>query len=73
MALTQVLDTVELLESILFALPTKDLIFAQRVNKHFQGVIKQSKKLERALFFEPVNAAPLTRKESRKYERGAWT
>jgi hypothetical protein len=42
----------ELLESVLLALPVKDLLLAQRVCKHFQSTIKNSITLQRALFFE---------------------
>lgn len=53
------LHTVELLESILYELPTRDLLLAQRVNKQWQAVVGSSKKLQRALFFAPVSGPPL--------------
>ena len=44
----------ELLEVILYQLPLQDLLRAQSVCKHWQRVINHSKKLQRALYFEPV-------------------
>ncbi|KAK3717979.1 hypothetical protein LTR37_005405 [Vermiconidia calcicola] len=58
-ASVRVLDTVELLEHILYKLPMRDLLLAQRVCKQWQAVIKDSKKLQRALFFEPLDGSPL--------------
>ncbi len=58
-AALQVFDTVELLETILFALPTKDLLFAQKVCKHWKGVIAFSSKLQQALFFKNIHDRPL--------------
>lgn len=55
-ACTRVFHTPELLEAILAQLPKKDLLFAQRVSRHFQSSIKSSPSLQRALFFR---AAPL--------------
>lgn len=48
----QVLDTYELIEDILLRLPLRQLLLAQRVNKKFHGVINDSRKVKRALFFE---------------------
>ncbi|KAI6810796.1 hypothetical protein KC340_g17734 [Hortaea werneckii] len=48
------LDTPELLEAILYQLPLQDLLGAQSVCKTWQTVIDHSKKLQRALYFEPV-------------------
>ncbi|KAK5721142.1 hypothetical protein LTR15_007106 [Elasticomyces elasticus] len=43
----------ELLEIILFYLPTKDLLFAQKVSKHWFTTITASPSLQKALFFLP--------------------
>ncbi|RMY13919.1 hypothetical protein D0867_07300 [Hortaea werneckii] len=48
------LDTPELLEAILYQLPLRDLVRAQLVCRQWQTVIDHSKKLQRALYFEPV-------------------
>ena len=58
-AATQVFDTTELLEMILYELPTKDLLFAQRISKQAKAVIDNSTKLQQALFFKPIQAGPL--------------
>lgn len=58
MAATQVFSTIELLEAILFELPAKDILLTQRVSKEWQAVVKESNKLQRALFFKPVPGAP---------------
>ena len=55
----QVFDTVELLESILVKLPTRDLLFAQRVCKRWQDTIQDSCVLRRALFLEPMRTGLL--------------
>ncbi|KAK4547578.1 hypothetical protein LTR36_000535 [Oleoguttula mirabilis] len=47
----------ELLEGVLRALPTKDLLFAQQVCKHWQAVINTSARLQKALFLRPGVAA----------------
>lgn len=44
----------ELLEAILYHLPFQNLLRAQSVCKQWQTVIDHSKKLQRALYFEPV-------------------
>lgn len=49
-----VFETVELLEAILYELQIKDLLFAQSVTKPWRDVIKNSNKLQQALFFVPV-------------------
>ncbi|KAK3691902.1 hypothetical protein LTR37_018333 [Vermiconidia calcicola] len=56
----QIFDTVELLETILFELPTRDLLLSQRVNKRWAAVVRSSRKLQQALFFESVSKTPLT-------------
>ncbi|KAI7349905.1 hypothetical protein KC354_g13030 [Hortaea werneckii] len=48
------LGTPELLEAILYQLPLRDLVRAQSVCRQWQTVINHSKKLQRALYFEPV-------------------
>jgi hypothetical protein len=55
----QVFDTVELLETILYELPTKDLLFAQGVNKQWKAVIENSSKLRHALFVDPISNHPI--------------
>ncbi|KAK3717980.1 hypothetical protein LTR37_005406 [Vermiconidia calcicola] len=50
-----VFETVELLEAILYKLPVKDLLFAQHVAKLWRDIIKNSNKLQQALFLVPVN------------------
>ncbi|KAK5168661.1 uncharacterized protein LTR77_005970 [Saxophila tyrrhenica] len=51
----QVLETVELLEMILFALPTKVLLFAQKVSTQWKDVMDNSLKLQQALFFTSIS------------------
>ncbi|GAB1735258.1 hypothetical protein NU219Hw_g2901t1 [Hortaea werneckii] len=53
------LGTLELLEGVLCKLPLQDLLRAQSVCKQWQMVIDRSKKLQRALYFEPVPRAPV--------------
>ncbi|KAK3648586.1 hypothetical protein LTR56_007412 [Elasticomyces elasticus] len=55
-AAAQVLNLPELLETILLALPTRDLFFAQKVCKTFKGVMDGSKNIQKALFFLPGTA-----------------
>jgi hypothetical protein len=43
-----------LLEMILFQLPMKDLLFAQKVSRTWQAVIQISTKLQKRLFFRPM-------------------
>lgn len=52
MAGAQLVETVELLETILLQLPAKDLLLAQRVNKQFKGTIDNSNHIQRALFYK---------------------
>lgn len=52
----QVLDTIELLESILLQLHPRELLVVQRVSKHWQAVINASIKLQQALFFKTTQA-----------------
>ncbi|KAK6417935.1 hypothetical protein LTR81_008825 [Elasticomyces elasticus] len=55
-AATQVLGLPELVEIILLGLPTRDLLFAQKVCKTFKDVIDRSKSIQKALFFLPGTA-----------------
>lgn len=55
-----VFATVELLETVLLKLPIRDLLLVQRTNKQWQAVITGSKKVQRALFFEPVTSSPIS-------------
>ncbi|KAI7342145.1 hypothetical protein KC354_g16577 [Hortaea werneckii] len=48
-----VLHTTELLENILYFLPMKDLLFAQRVCTKWRELIQRSVPLQEALFFRP--------------------
>ncbi|KAI7322989.1 hypothetical protein KC315_g8650 [Hortaea werneckii] len=48
-----VLHTTELLENILYFLPMKDLLFAQRVCMKWRDLIQRSIPLQEALFFRP--------------------
>ncbi|KAI7533728.1 hypothetical protein KC331_g12918 [Hortaea werneckii] len=48
-----VLHTTELLENILYFLPMKDLLFAQRVCMKWRELIRKSIPLQEALFFRP--------------------
>lgn len=54
-AMRDVLYTVELLELILYKLPTRDLLFAQKICKHWKALVAASPKLQRALFFKPID------------------
>ncbi|PPJ58239.1 hypothetical protein CBER1_08269 [Cercospora berteroae] len=45
----------ELMEMILLELPLRDVLAAQRVNKDFRGTIRDSHKLQKALFFAPID------------------
>ena len=50
----KVLETTELLETILLRLPLPKLLKAQRVSKTFQAAIKGSIQIKKALFFTPA-------------------
>jgi len=54
----------ELCVPILHGLATKDLLLAQRVCKRWKSTIENSQKLQRALFFQPVDL-PLVRGKPR--------
>jgi hypothetical protein len=56
----QVFDTVEVLVIILYQLPTRDLLFAQKFCKQWKAVIKKSHKLQQALFFRNIHDAPVS-------------
>ena len=68
----QVLGIVELLEKILFHLDTKTLLLAQRVCKQWRALVKRSKKLQQALFFEPVNGGTLVVNINSKLAQNHW-
>lgn len=55
-AATAVLDTAELLEFILLNLDTKTLLLAQRVDRRWHHVIRNSKHLQRKLFLMPTSS-----------------
>ncbi|KAF2091927.1 hypothetical protein K490DRAFT_61373 [Saccharata proteae CBS 121410] len=59
MATEAVLQSVELLEMMLYELPMRDLLLAQRVCTRWQAVILGSKHLQRALFLEPTANGPV--------------
>ncbi|OJD33793.1 f-box domain protein [Diplodia corticola] len=54
----KVLQTTELLELILFHLPMRDLLLAQRICKRFNDLIRHSTTLQQTLFFLPRPALP---------------
>jgi hypothetical protein len=54
-ACTAVLDTAELLEFILLELDTRTLLLAQRVDRQWHQVIRNSKSLQKKLFLLPTN------------------
>jgi len=66
MAAAQVLGIPELLEAILYELPMRDLLLVQRVNGRWQSTIQESKRLRRALFYEPVAGGSVKCEEHRK-------
>ena len=49
-----VFGTAELLEAVLYTLPTQDLLLAQRVCTTWRDAIQGSKKIQQALFFRPI-------------------
>lgn len=49
----------ELMEMILLELPLRDVLAAQRVNKDFRDTIRDSHKLQKALFFKPIDKTVL--------------
>lgn len=53
---TRVFAIPELLETILFLLPTKDILISQRVAKNWKSTIDGSFLLKQALFIEPIPA-----------------
>ena len=62
----KVFSTFELLESILFVLSTKDLLFAQKVCKQWQAIIGNSVKLQQALFLKPLPGGALSYEQAQK-------
>ncbi|KAK5681767.1 hypothetical protein LTS10_006300 [Elasticomyces elasticus] len=55
-AAAQVLELPELLEAILVGLPTKDLLFAQKVCGFWKRTIETSTSIQKALYLVPGNA-----------------
>lgn len=55
-AMDAVVNTPELLESILVLLDTKTLLLSQRVSRTFKATIDCSQRLQRELFFKPASA-----------------
>lgn len=49
----KVFDVTELLEATLLELPSKDLLFAQKVCRRWKDVIDASTPIQKALFFKP--------------------
>lgn len=60
-------DVTELLEAILYELPTRDLLFAQKVNKQWKAVIEGSIKLQHALFYIPLPGDDIPFSTRRQY------
>lgn len=63
-ASARALGTTELLEAILFNLNTKQLLFAQKVSKHWKALIEGSTRLQQALFFRALPGNLHTKKEA---------
>lgn len=59
-AAMNVAETPELVEMILMQLPLPSILLCQRVNCTWRDIIKQSPKLQCALFFRPVSEELLT-------------
>ncbi|KAF2110957.1 hypothetical protein BDV96DRAFT_650561 [Lophiotrema nucula] len=55
----EVFEIYELLELILLRLPTRDLLFAQRVCHRWQSVISTSQRIQRALHFQASPIPPV--------------
>jgi len=66
MAAQRTFDVPELLEHVLLQLPIKDLLFAQKVCKHWKQTIEASPRAQQALFFRPT----LLSDDHGKLERG---
>lgn len=61
----KVLDTYELLEDILLHLPLRRLLLAQGVNKKFSAVIRDSLKINKALFLKTsTNTSAIWQRET---------
>lgn len=56
MAAQRIFDVAELLEHVLFQLPMKDLLFAQKACEQCKQIINASPKLQHALFLRPMPA-----------------
>ncbi|KAK2734171.1 hypothetical protein FQN55_002912 [Onygenales sp. PD_40] len=57
---SKALSVIEILETILLHLPTKDLLLSQRVCRKWKNVIFGSIKLQQELFFYPIEPRPFT-------------
>ncbi|KAK2808601.1 hypothetical protein FQN50_004633 [Emmonsiellopsis sp. PD_5] len=57
---SEALNVIEVLETILLCLPTKDLLLSQRVCKKWKDVIFGSIKLQQELFVYPIEPRPFT-------------
>lgn len=55
----QVAAISELMEMILLDLPLKEVLIAQRVSKDFRSAVRDSYKLQKALFFKPIDKTVL--------------
>ena len=56
---SQLANTAELIEMMLLHLPLPDILLAHRVSRAWQQVIKDSPKLQKALFFRPASEQTL--------------
>ncbi|PPJ53149.1 hypothetical protein CBER1_11666 [Cercospora berteroae] len=52
-AAERALSVAELLERILLSLPTRDILLDQRVSKFWKELVRNSPKLQQALFYQP--------------------
>ena len=55
-AVDKVFGVTELLEAVLLQLPMKDLLMAQKINKHCKATIEASDAIQKALFRKAGNA-----------------
>ncbi|KAI9372309.1 hypothetical protein BJX61DRAFT_508003 [Aspergillus egyptiacus] len=66
-ATNKVLSLAELLEQILFNLPQRDLLLAQRVSGRWRNIIENSPPLQKKLFFQPSRICPLPRGDENEH------
>ncbi|KAK3648587.1 hypothetical protein LTR56_007413 [Elasticomyces elasticus] len=59
-AAQQVLNLSELLETILLGLPTRDLLFSQKVCKTWKAMIEECSNIQKALFLLPGEASDIS-------------